>query len=210
MKRLIFSVLLFFVSFLASANTMSEVFIKMPDHIIVQLEEAWRKDLVDLYVSEKTAVLDNTMGGRSTLQRLTDNYLLLQLTEANTIELKLLPLVNNTYIICMVTTVYGPVADSRVSFYTTEWNVLPAKKMYSPVAHDWFWKENADSSSIAYYDAEMLLDMDLIKYSLSAEEETLTAEYMTPLYVDEENRKKVLSLLKTEPKVYQWNLGRFE
>lgn len=95
---------------------MDALFISMPDQNIPQLENAWRKDLVDLYKSGKDATLKNTMNGSSSLKKLTSDYLLLQATERSSIEMKLLPLVNNTNVICMIRTVNGPVADSQIEF----------------------------------------------------------------------------------------------
>ena len=191
----------------AHAQTMEELFIRMPNELIVQLEEAWRKDLVDLYKSGKPAKLENTLQGKSVLQTLNERYLKLQSTEHSAVELRLLPLVNNTVIICMIQTVYGPVADSRVSFYTTEWQPLPADGIFSPVTVDWFRKEDADPE---VFENLSRLEMFLVKYSFSEENETLTAEYTTPLYLDDENQQIVKSLLKTEPKTYTWKSGRFE
>ena len=192
------------------AQKMEDVFVKMTDNLIVQLEEAWRKDLVDLYKSGKVAVLENMMQGKSVLKQLADDYLLLQTTERSTIELKLLPLVNNTYIICMVETVYAPVADSRVSFYTTEWQALTADDLIDPVTDDWFWKEDVDRSSAVFQDAASRLDLCLVKYYLDAESTTLTAEYTTPEYLDEDHRDKIKPLLKAAPRVYEWRSGHFE
>jgi hypothetical protein len=201
-----------FVCFAVSsmAQRMDELFIKMPSDIIIQLEEAWRKDLVDLYKSGKTATLENTMQGRSGLLELTDNYLLLQSSERSMMELKLLPLVNHTNIICMITTVSAPVADSRVYFYTTDWNPISSEGLYTPVTADWYWKEDVDHSSIACLDAKAMLDIFLVKYSLSAENFSLTAEYTTPMYLDDDSREKVTLLLKDIPKRYEWKSGRFE
>lgn len=98
------------------AQDMDAVFVAMPDQYVPQLENAWRKDLIDLYNSGKEAKLKNTMNGFSTLKKLTDDYLLLQVTDRSTVEMKLLPLVNDTYVVCMVTTVYGPIPDSQVEF----------------------------------------------------------------------------------------------
>jgi hypothetical protein len=210
MKRLIFSLLFICGTFCASAQRMEEFFIKMPEGIVVQLEEAWRKDLVDLYKSGKAATLENTMQGRSSLLKLTDNYLLLQSTECSTVEMKLLPLVNNTYIICMITTVSAPVADSRVDFYTTDWTALPAGELYTPVTADRYRKDDVDQLSTAFSDANALLDVFLVKYSLDAENNTLTAEYTTPLYLDGESRQKVVPILNNTPKKYEWKLSRFE
>ena len=189
---------------------MEDVFVKMPDDMIVQLEEAWRKDLVDLYKSDKVATLENTMQGQSTLLKLTEDYLLLRSTEHSSVELKLLPLVNNTNIVCVIETVYAPVADSRVSFYTTEWQPLVADGLYTPVEAGWFWKEKSELSQKGFIDAVAGLDLFLVKYSLNAENTSLTAEYMTPQYLNEESRNKIKPLLKADTKTYQWALGRFE
>ncbi len=210
MKRILFGLLLVCLVTPAVAQRMEEIFIKMPADVIIQLEEAWRKDLVDLYKSGKTATLENTMQGKSSLLKLTDDYLLLQSTERSTVEMKLLPLVNNTHVICMITTVSAPVADSRVLFFSTDWIPLPAERLYEPVTADWFWKERADNSSAEYLEAKSQLDMSLIKYSLHAENKSLTAEYTTPLYLDEASRGKIVSWLKEVPKQYEWKLGRFE
>lgn len=210
MKHILVGLLLVCLVLPAAAQRMEEVFVKMPADVIIQLEEAWRKDLVDLYKSGKTATLQNTMQGKSSLLKLTDDYLLLQSTERSTVEMKLLPLVNNTHIICMITTVSAPVADSRVLFFTTDWSPVSSEGLYTPVADDWFWKEYADHASVEYFEAKDQLDMSLIKYSLHAENTSLTAEYTTPLYLDEESRDKVVAWLKKEPKEYKWKLGRFE
>lgn len=210
MKRMLFGLIFVCLAASSMAQRMEELFTKMPADVIIQLEEAWRKDLVDLYRSGKAATLENTMQGKSALLTLTDDYLLLQSTERSTVEMKLLPLVNNTYIICMITTVSAPVADSRIHFYTTDWNLLPAEGLYTSVSADWFWKEDVDPSSVAYLDAKSQLDMLLLKYSLNAENSSLTAEYTTPLYLDEDTRKKIVPLLKDMPKKYEWKLGRFE
>ena len=96
MKRLIFSILICVFAFGVKAQEMDALFVSMPDNNIPQLENAWRKDLIDLFKTGKEARLKNTMNGFSTLKNLTSDYLLLQVTERSTVEMKLLPLVNNT------------------------------------------------------------------------------------------------------------------
>ena len=210
MKRFVISLLLAFSMIYAGAQKMEEIFINVPEGLILQLEEAWRKDIVDLYKSGKNATLENTMHGKSTLKKLTNDYLLLQSTECSTVEMKLLPLVNNTFIICMIETVYAPVADSRVNFFTTDWQILSSDGLFSPINEDWFLKDDVDRLSPEFLDATSQLDIFLVKYSLSADNTTLTAEYTTPQYLYEDYQKKVASLLKTEPKTYEWKSWRFE
>ena len=100
MKRVLIIVWLAFCVFQLKAQNMAEVFVSMPDEYVPQLEDAWRKDLVDLYNSGENAQLKNNMNGTSRLVKLIKDYLLLESTERTTLELKLLPLVNNTFVIC--------------------------------------------------------------------------------------------------------------
>ncbi|MDR3269571.1 MAG: DUF3256 family protein [Tannerella sp.] len=192
------------------AQDIASFFISMPNEHVLQLEEAWRKDLVDLYRSGKPATLDNTLKGRSTLVQLTPDYLLLQSSERSTMEMKFLPLINNTYIVCVITTVSAPVADSRVAFYTTEWQPLDASGLWSPATTDRFIKEDADRHSETFPNVISCLDMELIHYRLNAGNTTLTAEFTTPDYLNAEERETVKPFLKDTPVVYQWKAGRFE
>lgn len=211
MKRLILAILIgMAIASGAKGQEMDAVFVAMPDQNIPQLENAWRKDLIDLFNSGKEARLKNTMNGFSTLKNLTSDYLLLQVTDRSTIEMKLLPLVNNTKVICMVKTVDGPVPDSRIEFYSTEWEPLDASDLFTPVSPDWFIKEDTDKSSNAFMDADSRLDMDLIQYKLSPDNLTLSASYTTPLYLSREDRKMVTPFIKESPKVYTWEKSHFK
>jgi hypothetical protein len=188
---------------------MAAVFANMPDKLIPQLESAWRKDLVELYRSGKEARLENMMHGFSVLKKLTSGYLLLQTTECSTVEMKLLPLVNNTHVLCMVTTVNGPVPDSRIAFFSTAWETLDTGDLFTPVPVARFIKEDADTDSEGCPDALFRLDMELIHYQLHPDTPTLTATFTTPLYLNEGEREKVAPYIK-EPKVYTWEKYHFE
>lgn len=210
MKQLFLTILLCACTWGVKAQEMDAIFVAMPDQYIPQLENAWRKDLIDLYNSGKEAKLKNTMNGFSSLQKLTSDYLLLQVTERSNVEMKLLPLVNNTNVVCVVTTVYGPVPDSQVEFYTTGWEPLDAADLYTPVSADWFIKEDADKNSTAFIANTSRLDMDLQKLSLSPDNKTLTVEYTTPQYLSKEDSKRVAPYLKETPKVYTWEKSHFK
>lgn len=198
------------VAFVGSLNAqdMASVFTEMPDQYIPQLEHAWRKDLVDLYNSGKEARLKNTMNGVSILRSLTNDYLFLETTERSTVELKLLPLVNNTYIVCMVSTVNGPVPDSRIEFFTTEWMPIATSDLLTRPEEGWYLKEGIDKSTDAYQDAVARLDMDLVQYSLSADDMTLTLTYTTPQYLNQDEQEKLQPYLG-DPIVYKWEKYHF-
>ncbi|MCC8143380.1 MAG: DUF3256 family protein [Tannerellaceae bacterium] len=209
MKHWILIIFLSITISAAWAQDMASFFIAMPDRQLPFLESTWRKDLVELYNTGKEARLQNTMEGYSTLKQLTGDYLLLQTSERSTLEMKLLPLVNNSQIICVVSTVEGPVADSQVSFYTTTWQPLPVNELFRPEPVSWFLREEADTGSDRYKDAVSRLDMELVKYTLSPDDITLTAMYTTPLYLSREDRELVKPYVKEEPKVYRWERSQF-
>lgn len=189
---------------------MASLFAAMPDQNIPQLENAWRKDLIDLYNSGKEAKLKNNMNGFSVLKQLTGDYLLLESTERTTVEMKLLPLVNNTNILCVVTTLSAPVADSRVDFYTTDWQPLATSDLFTPATADWFIKEDTDRNDPVFSTAASRLDMELIRYNLSPDGLTLTATYTTPSYLNEEDRNKIAPYLKESPRVFTWEKSHFK
>ena len=190
------------------AQDMASVFTAMPNQYIPQLEDAWRKDLVELYRSGKEARLKNTMNGYSTLLNLTDDYLCLRTTDRSVVEMKLLPLVNNTFVVCMVTTVEGPVADSRIAFFTTDWASLPKADLLSMPEGTWFIKEGAETDE-AYPELKAALDMDLFRYQLSATENALRITYTTPLYLEGKTRERLQPFLQAEPLCLRWQHGHF-
>lgn len=210
MKRALIIVWLAFCVFQLKAQNMAEVFVAMPDEYVPQLEDAWRKDLVDLYNSGENAQLKNNMNGTSRLVKLTKDYLLLESTERTTLELKLLPLVNNTFVICKIITVKAPVADSRIAFFSPDWKPLNASDLLEPVTAGWFIREDADKESMAFQESTSRLDMDLFEYKLSPDDYTLTQIYTTPQYTDKETQKKLKSFLKDSPKVYTWTKSYFK
>ena len=138
-----------------------------------------------------------------------DDYLLLQTTERSTVEMKLLPLVNNTYVVCMISTVNGPVPDSRIEFFTTNWEPLATSDLFTQPTSDWYIKQGIDKKDEAYQEAASHLDMDLIQYRLSPDDQTLTAIYTTPQYLSQEAREKIEPYL-SEPKVYTWQKYHFQ
>ena len=68
--------------------------------------------------------MKNRFGNTSEMLKLTDDYLFVRLTSASTLEMKLLPVNDSTKVVCVVHTYSAPVADSSISFYTTDWKRL--------------------------------------------------------------------------------------
>ena len=210
MKRIAFYILLLFCLTPLRAQDLSTAFMNMPKDLLPHLEDDGRKALVDMYLSDKDARLQNKMGGFTSLKKLTSNYMFLQLTERSTLEMKMLPLVNDTHIICRIETMKGPVADSKVTFYSTEWKLLDSSEMLKLMPAAWFIREDVDKNSFSYIESVPQLDMVMFQLKLSPEDNSLTQIYTTPEYLDKETQKKLKPFLKEKPKVFTWNQSKFK
>jgi hypothetical protein len=209
--RRFFSLFISLISiYTAYSQDIATFFIAMPNQYLPQMEEAWRKDLVGLYQSGKQAELDNAMDGRSTLQKMTSDYLFLQISDRSSLEIKLLPLINQTFVACVITTVFAPVPDSRVEFFTLDWHPLPASELWKQTDTDSFIKKDIDRDAKDFREAISYVDMELIHYRLDPDQLTMTAEYTTPVYLSGEEREQLKPFLKDSPLVYQWKSGKFE
>ncbi|MDL2221029.1 DUF3256 family protein [Parabacteroides sp. OttesenSCG-928-N08] len=209
MKRAIYSLFLLLLFPFTYAQTISEIFVNIPEQQLPLLEKEWRLDLVDLYQSDKEARLQNMLGGFSVLEKLTDDYLLLRITERSRLEMKTFTLVNNTHVLCVVKTVEGPVPDSRIQFYNTNWEPLNREDLLNPIALTAFFKEDIDTESDDYRFALSRLDMEMIHYRLSPDAATVSVAFTTPAYLSLEERNRILPLLKEEPLLFTWANYRF-
>jgi hypothetical protein len=191
------------------AQDMRGVFISMPDSVAPLLTKVNREDCVDFLDSNMKAVVRNRFDKESELKTLTKDYLLMQMTATSTMEIKLLPMNDSVKVVCVVRTVQTDVPDSDVRFYDTMWKELPADDYFSLPTEDAFYLPT-DSIDEELVKVRKKADMYLVKYSLSSERPVLEAEYTTPDYLNEEDRKELLKYLRKEPLVLEWKNGRFE
>jgi len=114
----------------AQHPAMPDVFREMPAEAVPYLSQNNRLDLLDFMVSGMDAEVVNQLGGKSRLLELTDQYLLLQLNDAVTMEMQLLPVSQPVdsaqHILCVVQTYGTDIRESTVAFYSLSWHPLPA------------------------------------------------------------------------------------
>lgn len=210
MKRILLIIALVASVLTAKAQDITPLFTAMPDSFMPQLETAWRKDLVDLFKSGKSAKLENMMSGHSELKALTADYVHLQVTAVSEVQLKLLPLVNDTYIICMINTLAGPVKDSRISFYTTEWKPLDSKSLITPPSLEQFIAKGVNQTDETTQAALAAIDMLLLEYRLNATNLHLEVVLTTPQYVSKEQREALKKVINEAPVSYKWENSHFK
>lgn len=209
MKR--FFLLLLMSSFIwqAKAQKMRDVFAHMPDTVLNLLTEYNRLDCIDFIENDREAKVRNRLDGFSILQRLTDNYLRLQLTASTQVEMKLLSGKDSLEYIALLKTYSAPAKSSVVSLYTLDWQKLPASSFLKTPDFDAFWKQPLPTDKVeadSVLSLKKKMDLRPVVASLSENDESLTFT-LQPANLEE---KDSISISKRiEPVVYQWNRNQF-
>lgn len=207
-------ILLIFASFFCTlsvvAQDMKTVFLSMPDFITPLLTKVNKEDCIDFLASDMKAEVKNRFGNVSEMKKLTDDYVLIQMTSQSTLEMKLLPLNDSVKVVCMVKTVCASACNSEVHFFSSDWKQELSQKalLQIPKAEEFFL--TPDSIVPEYMEARKKADMNLMKASLSADNASLSIWYTTPDYLNKEDREKLLPYLRKEPMILQWESGRFK
>lgn len=207
MKKIIAIFIGMMGAMLVQAQDMKSLFIAMPDSVAPLLTKVNREDCIDFLDSNMKAEVKNRFGRPSELKKLTKDYLFMQTTPQSSMEMKLLPLNDSTQVICVVNTVCAPACDSRVRFFSTGWNELPVQDFILFPSAEVFYLPS--DSSEAYTEACAKADMELLKITLSPENETLSCTYATPDYLAKEDKTKLEAYLGKSSVVYQWVGGKF-
>ena len=101
----------------------------MPDSLLPHLEQASRVRLFELADAGMPAEVENKLHGKSRLDTLCQHFLQLTASESQTVQMKLLPLrqaeeQGGDSVLCVVQTLRGPAAESRVRVFTRQWALL--------------------------------------------------------------------------------------
>jgi len=193
------------------AQNITEVITTMPGSIMGNMDSAQK----DLLVSnpEDTTELVVVLNTYSKLKRLamSDDYLLTITSDAGTTQIKLLPLVNDSKIICVVKTVCGNgICDSQMQFYTTKWMPITGTDLFPSKTKDWFIKSDTDKNDQNFRNAYAAIDMDPMKITLSPDDLSLTVDFSIKGYLSEDDYKRVQPYLTEEPKIFLWDKISFK
>lgn len=212
MKKLIITSIFILTAICASAQEeINQVILSLPNKIIQGLEQSQKDLLISTGAADTAAVTISTdLFPNMRRIAITDNYVSLQTSDAGNTQIKLLPLVNNSKIICVVKTVCGGICDSNIHFYTTDWKQIEGSDLFPEVNIDWFIKEDADRNSDSFKNAIAALDLTPVKISLSGTDDTATLEYDIKRYLSTDDYKMLEPFLKTEPKVLNWDKVSFK
>jgi len=180
----------------------------MPDSLSPLLTKVNREDCIDFLESKMRAQVENRFGKKSEMTDLSKDYIRMQMSPQTTWQMKLLALNDTTNIICTISTACAPACDSRIHFYTTDWQPLAASQFVTlPILND-FLNTPEPTAVYEFDEASRPADMLLMKADFNKENTELTVTLTTPDYMSKETAEKLKPFLR-RPIVYQWKNGAF-
>jgi len=125
MRRNLYILLFLLMSALSAvAGGVKDIWISMPNQITPYLNKDLRQKLVTFNQTGVNPTVNNLIGGESKLDTLAGNFVQVELSEACTLQMKLLPRSAGDSLVCVVKTYLGPAKRSEMKFYTTDWQEL--------------------------------------------------------------------------------------
>jgi len=206
MKKIIILLASVFITLTAYTQTdISSLILTIPDNLLIGLDKEQKNELVAIDPDSTGVLIKSKLNDDIERLALTNDYIAIKTSDIGTLEIKLLPLVNNSEIIAVITTVCGPACDSRIDFYTTSWEPLSQSNLFPVKDKAWFLSKDADTKSDLVKNAYAVLDMTPIKLSFSPESKDVVAEYDIENYLYADDYKLLEPYLTKEPKVFKWD-----
>ena len=202
MRRTVISLILMLVFSVETSlgKTMQEVWIDMPDSIMMYLTKSMRTELADYVDMKVSAATKNAIGDTVRIDTLTSDYIAITLSESSKLEMKLLPR-DGSNIICMVRTYYGTAAESIISFWQLDWQQLPDISM--PALENIELIKKPDSLSVTEFNKiKAMISPKMIEMRLSPDDNSLLLSYSLP-DVNKEDSELIKSILVQ--KKINWN-----
>ncbi len=132
-RRNILALILVALSITTQAREIRSVWKSMPDSLVFTIDKVRRLEMLDLVDYKVKAEVDNRLGSHSVMDTITSNYLHIMVSKASELSMRLLPTAEGDTLVCMVYTYKAPKPESKISFYSLDWQQLDASK-YLPFA----------------------------------------------------------------------------
>jgi len=209
-SKIVFTVFSLIIAFCpVEAQTVSELFLKLPEPVLLTLTVSDRMDLIDMYKAGEESNTRNFFGDSCSILSLSDDYLQIRIGK-NIMELFILPMINDSKIIGLIQTVCTPVCDSQLEFYTTTWKKIATSVLITFAGKYDFLKEEINPKDEIVKNALIPLDINMIRLHYDPNKQELYQYYTTPEYLSEMDRVNVKTYLDEKAKQFKWNLSRFE
>lgn len=145
MKKILLILIAVMVALGAEARTVRDFFASEPGQVFMLLPKTTRLDLLDYYDNDQLVYAKNNMGMGTKLVKVEDNFINIRMSDSKTVQMLLVPAKKDS-VIAVIETVETPVADSRISFYDTNWNPLPGIKHFAMPTMESFVLKTVDKA----------------------------------------------------------------
>ena len=206
MKRLLTVMILALAVTAVRAEDLRILFTGMPDSIMPALTRSDRMDFLDFMDSGMKARVRNKLGGESVMTQFEENMLTVVTSGAGRMDMVLFRMKDGSNLICIVNTVTAKYDDSRLSFYTENWNpVATADLIELPVIDDYLTKEALKNDSLSLFKKKSVLRLQAVTPLDGALEFRYTS-------IDDlgQDADKYRSWFKPAPIRYNWNGKKFK
>jgi hypothetical protein len=139
--------LLLMISSIAFAQNAGSLFKSMPSELLPGVTEGNKTMLL---VDSGKTVVPYTLGEIQKMAQ-SDDYLLIKTSDAGTMQLKLLPMSNDSMIVCLINTVCAGVCDSHISFFTTHLEKLDSGAFLPEISAEIFFNSSLKKSENEKY-----------------------------------------------------------
>ncbi|MDE6555915.1 MAG: DUF3256 family protein [Duncaniella sp.] len=209
MKRIsLFIISLFAVAIGASAQlTASSAFTSAPRSVFPLLDNNTRLDMVDYFNSGMDTPSNNLLDGHSVVTALTPSTLTAKIADTSEATVVVLNADSPSPVIMLISTVATPGLDSKISFYTQEWEpITPASKYFeAPELADWLSPAGKGMEGMVMSASPFMLS----SATVDPEGKTLTLTNNLSSFLDPEVYATISEYL-LPVKVYHWDGKKFK
>ena len=203
MKKKLYALFFMILSaMLVAAEGMKSIWISTPNLITPYLNKSLREKLVTFNQTGVNPEVNNLMGGVSKLDTLTGDFLQVELSDACTLQMKVLPLSGSDSIVCVVKTFHGPAKRSDIKFFSTDWKELDDIQAPHPSL-----PQRPDTMDAINYDRLMhAMDGRMEYASLHAGDNGLTMGFSV-IFVTDDELKSLRNLIRET--LWKWDGNGF-
>ena len=198
MKKIFLILLVTFSLLPLNAQNMRQIWLEMPDSIVPYLNRSLRTELADYVTMGMKSEVMNALRDTTRIEKLTDDYILVQLSNATKLEIKSL----DASTIAMIQTWCGPLAESKLSLFSNNWEAKQLNIDVSPM----FVKPDTMSQQ-RYSELLDIANVTMNEMQLSVKDNSLTIKYSVPL-LSSTDKKEMQAILRQRK--LNWNGTTFK
>ncbi|MDE5745115.1 MAG: DUF3256 family protein [Paramuribaculum sp.] len=185
--------------------TAANAFAEAPQNVFPLLDLNTKLDMIDYFNSGMTTPSKNAMDGKSRITALSPAKMEINMTDASTYELVVIPTADGDSVIALITTVATPAPDSQMAVFSKDWsNNITNSVFVKPILADWLTDDDKENIG----EVEGIIPFLLISYSFDPEAKQLTLTNNTSKFVSPELYEIVAPSLKSVM-TYRWNGKKF-